>query len=743
MSHCYPSHLRAYASLAAVTLTTLSATAQIATSKAPVAPQTKPTVTEQVTVVATGVPTPLADSGSPITILTDADYPYSPEVQQPLRLVPGLQLTQNGGAGGVTSLFIRGGESRANKVLIDGVPLNDVGGLVNFANVATVGISTIEVLRDPNSALYGSDALAGVVLLSTARGGSATPNITVSADGGNLGTHREQVSAGLARNHVDAFTDFARLDTANNLPNNQFHNATVAGNYGYTPDSRTDARFTFRHVGTNGGQPNTYNFFLISDAANQKEQDTFLNGAINHQTTPSWHNLVRYGHEALNAQFYQYGATGISYAPSGVYVGKQVTITGANGYSVSGQAILQYDSGASQYLSSARRDFVYAQTDYKISAHLTALAAFKYEAERGTGITAYATNTVDRRNQSYTLQVAGDVRNRLFYTLGSGIEKNQVFGTALSPRASVAFYAIQPAGQGIFNGTKLHGSFGKGIKESNVFEQNSSLFSLLDPVLIAKYHVSQLGAEYSRTYDAGVEQFLLNSRLRLNATYFHNQFTNGIQFLGKNALIQLGVPKDVANAAAAAGYGAYVNSQAFRAQGLELESELHVTDRVFLRAGYTRLDALVQRSFSSDALHPTFNTAGNFGTVAIGAYAPLVGARPFRRAPNSGYFAVSYAHKRLAAQLTGSLIGKRDDSTFLSDKDFGNSLLLPNRDLDPAYQRLELSADYRITRNITSYVNVQNLLNQTYTESFGYPALPIAFRSGLKLSFGGGILPIK
>ena len=91
----------------------------------------------------------------------------------PLVSIPGLQVAQTGQRGGEASLFIRGGNSNSNKVLIDGVPVNDIGGLVNFGNLSLTAIDYLEVFRGPNSVLYGSDALAGVVSMTTARGYNA------------------------------------------------------------------------------------------------------------------------------------------------------------------------------------------------------------------------------------------------------------------------------------------------------------------------------------------------------------------------------------------------------------------------------------------------------------------------------------------------------------------------------------------------------------------------------------------
>jgi iron complex outermembrane receptor protein/vitamin B12 transporter len=226
---------------------------------------------------------------------------------------------------------------------------------------------------------------------------------------------------------------------------------------------------------------------------------------------------------------------------------------------------------------------------------------------------------------------------------------------------------------------------------------------------------------------------LWNGRARIGLTYFHNQYTNGVEYVPKSALKTLGFPgwNDPA-----VKYGATVNSMAFRAQGAEAELEYRIGSHLFARGGYTYLDAVVQRSFSSSS-DPVYNTGSNFSTIPIGQYSPLVGARPFRRAPHSGYFGLNYMRSRWYGSLTGTLVGSRDDSTYLSDENFGNSLLLPNRNLLGSYQQLDLSGGYEFNHALTAYADVQNLLSEHYFEAFGFPALPLTFRAGLKFSFGG------
>jgi vitamin B12 transporter len=703
------------------------------------------TLTQQVSVTASATPTPIAQIGASVTVLTADDYRQYTEVQDPLRQIPGLQVTQTGQLGGTTGLSIRGGNTDANKVLIDDVPVNDIGGAVEFANFATTGVQQIEVLREPNSALYGSDALAGVVSMTTTRGTTKFPLITYAGDGGNFSTYHQEVTASGVARQLDYYGAFGRLDSRNNLPNDSFHNATYVGNLGWDPNPANDIRFTVRHLSVSAGQPNGILLFGIPDDAAQKAQNTYYSGAWNNQATTKWHNEIRYGGLRLNSQFDDFAPTGIpDSAPTGNFLGAPITINGANGFSVTGQAIFQFagTSYPSQFAAITSRDFVYAQTDYRINPHIVALGGFKYEAERGsTQSSGSPANSISRGNYSYTLQISGDIRNRFYYNVGSGIENNGLFGLAGTPRASVAYYLARPSATGWLSGTKLHASFGKGIKEPNVFQQGSSLFDILSQVaggseLIAQFHVGQIGPENSRTYDGGLDQELWNGRARMGLTYFHNEFTNGIEFVPQSGLAELGV---LAANQPAVEFGAYINSEAFRSQGLEFEAEYKINSRLFARGGYTYTDAVVQHSFSTDQEGGgVFNTAFNFGTIPIGAFSPLVGARPFRVAPHSGYFGLNYSHSKFYSSLTGTLVGRRDDSDFLfDDANFKQTMLLPNRNLDGSYERLDLSGGYQVTPRLTAYANIQNLLSEHYVQAFGFPALPFTFRSGIKVTFGG------
>ena len=145
-----------------------------------------------VPVVVTATRSPLAASRAPssVSVVTGAQLRREgvTTVADALRRVPGLSLAQTGSYGGTTSLFIRGGESRYTKVLIDGVPVNEAGGAYDFSTLTTDNVERIEVVRGPASVLYGSDAVAGVVQVFT-RAGRDRARGELSVRGGGFGSY--------------------------------------------------------------------------------------------------------------------------------------------------------------------------------------------------------------------------------------------------------------------------------------------------------------------------------------------------------------------------------------------------------------------------------------------------------------------------------------------------------------------------------------------------------------------------
>ena len=134
---------------------------------------------------------------------------------------------------------------------------------------------------------------------------------------------------------------------------------------------------------------------------------------------------------------------------------------------------------------------------------------------------------------------------------------------------------------------------------------------------------------------------------------------------------------------------------------------------------------------------PTENP--NIPGVPIGAEGPLVGARVFRRPPQTGFTTAQYLRPKFTVTFLGGYSSRSDDSTFLDGltPNFDNTLLLPNRNLDFAYAKLDLGGTFNITHRFTIFMQAQNLLNNQHIGPIGYPSLPLTFRAGLKVRIGG------
>ena len=124
--------------------------------------------------------------------------------------------------------------------------------------------------------------------------------------------------------------------------------------------------------------------------------------------------------------------------------------------------------------------------------------------------------------------------------------------------------------------------------------------------------------------------------------------------------------------------------------------------------------------------------------IPVGPYAPLVGARPFRRPPHTGYFTATYAPNKFTVSFNSTFSSRSDDSTYLEGEDSigGNSLLLPNRNLDFGYARLDIGGSYHLLSWMDLYGQAENLLSQRHIAPIGYPSLPFSFRTGVRINWG-------
>ncbi|MEP7250651.1 MAG: TonB-dependent receptor [Spartobacteria bacterium] len=215
--------------------------------------------TVELVVSATRIPIPADETPASVSVLTAQDFENKQieRVADALRQVPGLSVVQSGPPGQLTSVFTRGLRSEHTQVLIDGVPINQgLAGLFNFADLTIDNIDHIEIVRGPQSTVYGPRALAGVIQIFTKVGGEI-PETTASFEGGSYGTFRESLATSGKYGPVDYSLGASRLDTDNARPNNQYRLSSFVGNLGWSPNDQLRLSSLFTYSLADTGNPNS------------------------------------------------------------------------------------------------------------------------------------------------------------------------------------------------------------------------------------------------------------------------------------------------------------------------------------------------------------------------------------------------------------------------------------------------------------------------------------------------------
>ena len=382
-------------------------------------------VRESIVVTATGTPTPQPQTSSATDVIGPVDLAQREDLLSVMRLMPGTVVTQVGQRGGQTSLFVRGGDSDDNKILMDGVSVGDLGGRFDFGPLSTTAVETRGGLSRAQFKFVWRRCGERRGEPDHSARDHHFPSLMFQGDAGNFHTSREEFEMAGAHNKIDYLGAFSWLQTSNALPNDEYHVATTAANLGWAPSGNTQVRATL-HYGVDGtGVPNAWDFYHVTDVATQKDQDIYMSASVDNQTMPDFHNSFRYGLTRKREQYHLWQPSGelLTYDIYGdqAYYGDPVTITGANGYSVSGQAILDYPGTYDPYpqgyqLVSNRDEFMY-QGDYKVTPHFAALFGFNYEDERGaeppsltySSRCSGTTNIISRRCTG-TIRTASSIR---------------------------------------------------------------------------------------------------------------------------------------------------------------------------------------------------------------------------------------------------------------------------------------------------------------------------------------------
>lgn len=568
-------------------------------------------VAEHVVVSATRTEAPSGQVGSAVTVFDAAeiDRRQDPLLADLLQDAPGATVVRSGAPGALTSLFVRGGESNYTKVLLDGIPLNEPGGAFDLSNITTENLDRVEFVRGANSALYGSDAMTGVIQLFTRRGTATRPDVHAQFEGGSFSTARGSGSVAGRVSRVDYSAEVAGLSTDNEVPNNHFGNTTVSGSAGVRFAHEASLRFVARSEDGRTGTPGQTSFGRPDLDAFYARRETAW-GATFDQTLGTLHQRASYG-LAIEHQRSADLQIDPPYTPS-------------FGGSVSP---FEFDDFPFDSRTDLRRHHASYQADATWTAghagtHVdTALVDWDGERAMLTDALANSAQPASRDNVGFSVQHQA-MWSRVFVTAGLRVEHNASFGNATVPRVSGAWYAH--TGQGPVGTTRLHASAGLGIKEPTILQSfSTNPFFLGNP---------NLEPERTRAFDAGVEQRFASDRLRVDATWFDNRYRNiiGLQTLDPAAFTSQ-----------------YFNIGLTRARGLELGGDVAIVRGFRAKTGYTFVDSEILESTSSSPVFQPGNSA-------------------FRRPRHSGFVDLAWAGGRASIDLAGTIVGSRVDSDFSS-----------------------------------------------------------------------------
>ena len=644
------------------------------------------TTAETVVVTATRTPAQEDEAGANVATLSGAQLEAMNPVAaaDALHFVPGAMVATPGQRGGIASLFVRGGDSRYNKVVIDGVTVNESGGTFNFGVVPLQQVERIELLRGAQSTLYGSDAMTSVVQLWTRTGSSATPELRFGADGGNFGTANGYASLAGAYKRFDYNLYADQFNTSGQGVNNEYSNASQGLNVGVALRDRVSLRLRARHLNSFTGVPNGWNFngsALLSPDTDQRARQNNLLASL---------ELL-----VASPSRWQHRLTGFEYSL------RRLNIDDVPDRGCDVSVFNFFDCFFSSRARSNRAGFSY-QGDYTPLVWAQTTLGYEFEDENGTFDSAFLTtdllgNPVIGRQTTRGLRVNHAVfaqqrftRGRLSLLGGGRFAHNESFGNRFVPRVAAAFQLLKGANS--LSGTRLRFSYSTGIKEPR-FEESFGISGVFPT-----NPNPNLKAEENRSFDAGIEQRLWNGRYSLSATYYHNEFRDQIEFSSDPATF----------------IGQYINVNRSLAHGVEVLLDGRVTRRISLQSSYNYTSTRIEEA--------PLCTPQMFCDPLFFAGKPLL-----RRPKHFGSVLLDYLGTRWGASLGASFVGRRPDSDF-----FGLGI-----DHAAGYVRMDLGGWYALTPRITAYLNVENALNRHYNEVVGFPALTANFRAGMRFRLGG------
>jgi vitamin B12 transporter len=591
-----------------------------------------------VVVSASKVPRPAATLSQAVTVISGADLRARgvTRVSDALREVPGAALVQSGSYGAVTSLFLRGGESRYTKVLIDGVAVNASGGSFDFSHLTTDNIDRIEIVRGPASVLYGADAVSGIVQIFTRRADAS--RATLGLRGGTY--HSLDLDGDVSgATGLGGFTVAGAQHSSDGiLPfNNEYRNGTLSSSINLAKSATGDAVVSARYTSAE--------FHYPTD---------FTGAPVDTNSYRVQHRLT----VGLNA--------GRNLSPN---VQARLLAGSNDVIDLTEDIATPFDAPAPQHSAFRSRGYrrsVEGRLAFFLPAQTTLTVGTAYEREsehssNGAGDVGGPTTETDsfdanRYGIAYYTELLGALTDRVAYTVSGRVDDN-------SDYQRYATYRLG-ANASVFPRLRLRASISSAFNAPAFNELRPTLYTVGSPDLRPeRIHSAEMGLIASLAPDV----------LELNASYFTQRFSDLIQFVN-------GAPPDFK--------GSYANLTEATSNGYEAEAQLFpqsvwrgsasftvVNPRVSsvdpaYQGGDQVGDALIRRPTHSGAA--TISFVPKLGTLSVAAR--YVGKRPdldFTQFPSPRVTLPAYTKVDLSAEyplsvrsLSGLSLNARIDNLF-------------------------------------------------------------------------------
>ncbi len=659
-------------------LLSLGAAPAFAQDAAPARPLPESALDEAIEVVARGYEASVATATPKVRVLDAADIErrQSLSVGEILSEVPGVYVLTDGPRGQFSRVFTRGAAGTQTLVLVDGIPQNDAttGGTFDFNDLSTAGVERIEVLSGSYGVLYGSEAIGGVISVTT-RCGKGPVRGFLRAEGGSWSTDREVFGFGGGDDAFDFWVTLAHDATAGDRSHEDFRSNEMSSRFGFAISERVRADVSVRSVESRAESPYDFPGFgattLPEDSNIDRDRDTLSTGLTVTVDWADWVSTrVTASYLRVESDFVN-GTDGPElldpdFTPGS---GDEIRVTRDELLSSSEARDLRF--GAATTFEVGRRAGWRRARDGGLDLDVTAGASTLDEASDSSSTSpnfnapGATTTSIDRRLDTNSIFALAEVRladhgpiTRPVVSVGARRDRHDAFGSETSPYAGLRL-DVAPTD------TTLRASWGEGFRAPKPSE--------LDDAFVGN---ADLGAETSESLDAGISQRFLGGDLEIGATWFRLDVEGLIAY-------------DATAVTPTRPFGQLVNFNDVRTTGTELEGRYDAGSGVTLRAAFTS-----QNPRDRDTGAPLQNRARHFGSAGVswergGWLVSLDGTW-------------SGVHPRVGGEFT--------------DPD-GDARKSPGR-----MGLITLGARWRMNENVAFFARVENLLDDDWVATSRAPA---------------------